>query len=676
MRNTSEPKRAPSWTARISVTKPDSRDDLAVGHRAVGHHDVVELQPLPRRHADAEHHRRGVLAAEDPADGHWFHVGGRYRGGARRFGDSEQWDGARRGARRERPPRSTVDGSARDNCTAGTDGPRPAASPPGCSWSPPWSTWVRPSPRRSASASRRWPCGAATPWPCTRRPRPSPPSPASLSLQLARGVRRGQRWAWAAAVVLLGLAAGGPHPQGPRRRGGGPQRRRRSSSSSSPGATSSAPTDRESVRRGAGTLLARPASSPSSSARSACSSRATAWPGASAGAVVSERLVGAVHHHHRGPSRHHAHHRAGRRRHRAGACRSAGCSCGPPSPPIAVRDLDSTRPATSLDHHGGDTLSYFALRDDKHHLRIGDTLVAYAVRNGVCLVSPDPIGPEDERADGVVGLPRPRHPPGLERGRAGAPARRGCPSTGQRHVAPLHRRRGRRRHRGVLADGGAMKGLRQAVNRIANHGYTIAFHDPAAGRPGLADQLRALDAREPARPGRAGLLDDALAAASTPATPACCSPSASTPTAYRPRSASTCRRPTSTATRSTSCAAARASTRTASPTSSSCAPSSTSGPPGHRGLSLNFAAMRAVLAGEMGDTMGRRMEKRVMERLSGTMQIESLWRYNAKFQPAWRRALPRLRLAREPGGRRPRRRQRRAVLGAARSSVASCRRRR
>jgi lysylphosphatidylglycerol synthetase-like protein (DUF2156 family) len=57
---------------------------------------------------------------------------------------------------------------------------------------------------------------------------------------------------------------------------------------------------------------------------------------------------------------------------------------------------------------------------------------------------------------------------------------------------------------------------------------------------------------------------------------------------------------------------------------------------GHRGLSLNFAAMRAVLAGEMGDTMGRRMEKRVMERLSGTMQIESLWRYNAKFQPAWR----------------------------------------
>jgi lysylphosphatidylglycerol synthetase-like protein (DUF2156 family) len=58
---------------------------------------------------------------------------------------------------------------------------------------------------------------------------------------------------------------------------------------------------------------------------------------------------------------------------------------------------------------------------------------------------------------------------------------------------------------------------------------------------------------------------------------------------------------------------------------------------GHRGLSLNFATMRAVLAGEMGDSVGRRVEKRVMEHLSDSMQIESLWRYNAKFQPTWRR---------------------------------------
>ena len=34
-------------------------------------------------------------------------------------------------------------------------------------------------------------------------------------------------------------------------------------------------------------------------------------------------------------------------------------------------------------------------------------------------------------------------------------------------------------------EGGARKGLRQAVNRIANYGYTISFHDPARIDPEL-----------------------------------------------------------------------------------------------------------------------------------------------------------------------------------------------
>ena len=49
--------------------------------------------------------------------------------------------------------------------------------------------------------------------------------------------------------------------------------------------------------------------------------------------------------------------------------------------------------------HGADTLAYFALRDDKDWFFTGHSVVAYAVRNGVCLVSPDPIGPPEERAD-------------------------------------------------------------------------------------------------------------------------------------------------------------------------------------------------------------------------------------------------------------------------------------
>jgi lysylphosphatidylglycerol synthetase-like protein (DUF2156 family) len=56
---------------------------------------------------------------------------------------------------------------------------------------------------------------------------------------------------------------------------------------------------------------------------------------------------------------------------------------------------------------------------------------------------------------------------------------------------------------------------------------------------------------------------------------------------------------------------------------------------GYEVLSLNFAAMRAVLSGDRGDGIGTKMEKWVLERLSNSMQIESLWRFNAKFEPQW-----------------------------------------
>ncbi|MDQ6697881.1 MAG: phosphatidylglycerol lysyltransferase domain-containing protein, partial [Actinomycetota bacterium] len=71
--------------------------------------------------------------------------------------------------------------------------------------------------------------------------------------------------------------------------------------------------------------------------------------------------------------------------------------------PVVASRL-AARPAESLSHarrlveqYGGDTLAYFALRDDKRFFFSGDTLIAYAVYQGVCLVSPDPIGPLAER---------------------------------------------------------------------------------------------------------------------------------------------------------------------------------------------------------------------------------------------------------------------------------------
>ena len=77
--------------------------------------------------------------------------------------------------------------------------------------------------------------------------------------------------------------------------------------------------------------------------------------------------------------------------------------------PVVDRRLSSGRAAMGrraaelrardiVRRHGTGTLDYFALRDDKQWFFHRDSLVAYAVFGGVCLVSPDPIGPFSERA--------------------------------------------------------------------------------------------------------------------------------------------------------------------------------------------------------------------------------------------------------------------------------------
>ncbi|MDA8026208.1 MAG: phosphatidylglycerol lysyltransferase domain-containing protein [Actinomycetota bacterium] len=56
---------------------------------------------------------------------------------------------------------------------------------------------------------------------------------------------------------------------------------------------------------------------------------------------------------------------------------------------------------------------------------------------------------------------------------------------------------------------------------------------------------------------------------------------------------------------------------------------------GCKGLSLNFATMRAIIAGDGEDALSTRVERWFLKRLSDTMQIESLWRFNSKFSPTW-----------------------------------------
>ncbi len=56
---------------------------------------------------------------------------------------------------------------------------------------------------------------------------------------------------------------------------------------------------------------------------------------------------------------------------------------------------------------------------------------------------------------------------------------------------------------------------------------------------------------------------------------------------------------------------------------------------GATGLALNFATLRAVLAGEAGDSWSKRMQAVIARQLSSSMQIESLWKHNAKYRPTW-----------------------------------------
>jgi lysylphosphatidylglycerol synthetase-like protein (DUF2156 family)/UDP-2,3-diacylglucosamine pyrophosphatase LpxH len=292
------------------------------------------------------------------------------------------------------------------------------------------------------------------------------------------------------------------------------------------------------------------------------------------------------------------------------------------------RDLERARKVVR--RYGADTLAYFALRDDKQFFYWGDSVVAFAVHHGVCLVSPDPIGPASERvavwrafrsfADGhgwsiaVIGasagwLPVYRRDGLVDR------------YIGDEAVVDVRRFR---------LEGKRNKALRQAVNRVARNGYHVEFHDPAELSEDLAEELRRLmthSRRGEVERGFSMTLSRLFEPADTGLLLAVAFDAEGRPAAF-------CQYVPAPAINGWSLDLMRRA----------------DGPQpngltdfvlvetirhlqenGATGLGLNFAAMRAVLAGEAGS----RLERRVLEQLSETMQIESLWRFNAKFNPDW-----------------------------------------
>ncbi len=285
---------------------------------------------------------------------------------------------------------------------------------------------------------------------------------------------------------------------------------------------------------------------------------------------------------------------------------------------------------------GAGTLDYFALRSDKEHFFERDGLIAYAVHNGVALVSPDPICPVEERRSLWASFRKFADEHGWSVAVLAA---------GQEWL-PVYQASGMRNlyigDEGVVdvrtlsLEGGAKKGLRQAVNRIAKYGYTISFHDPARIDPALAAAVGEVTAKSRRGgvergfsmtlgrifdPADTGLL---LAVAHGPGEGA-------PPVAF-------CQFVPAPGINGYSLDLMRREpgdhpnglldfilVRTIEHLREQ----------SYAGLGLNFAMMRAVLAGEAGDRLSTKLERFVLKRMSDTMQIESLWRFNAKFDPHW-----------------------------------------
>ena len=300
----------------------------------------------------------------------------------------------------------------------------------------------------------------------------------------------------------------------------------------------------------------------------------------------------------------------------------------------AGRRLDHARAVELVGRYGGGTLDYFILRDDKRLFFSGDTVIGYAVRFGVCLVSPDPIGPAGERA----------HAWSAFRAYADEQGWTLAVLAASEEWLPIYK------SYGMLAiyagdeavvdsatfslEGGSRKSLRQAVNRVARHEYSVSFHDPNEVSPEVRESLQDLMGRSRrggVERGFSMTLGRLFDSRDVGLLIAVCRAADGTPAAF-------CQFVPSRAIGGWSLDLMRRDigqhpnglldfviVETIRHVASG----------GGGGVGLNFATMRAVLADQGPSGPIRRVQRWVLHRLSDNMQIVSLWHFNAKFGPRW-----------------------------------------
>ncbi len=144
--------------------------------------------------------------------------------------------------------------------------------------------------------------------------------------------------------------------------------------------------------------------------------------------------------------------------------------------------------------HGTDTLSFFKLRSDKHYFFSGDrrAFVGYRIENGVLLLSGDPVGPQDAFRALLRELRGFADTRGLKLGAVGASER----------VCPLYEELGLRSiYLGDEAiidvgefslEGRAIRKVRQSVSRLTKAGYRVELHELATLEPSTVAEAEAV----------------------------------------------------------------------------------------------------------------------------------------------------------------------------------------
>nr|WP_246314911.1 phosphatidylglycerol lysyltransferase domain-containing protein [Kineococcus aurantiacus] len=288
--------------------------------------------------------------------------------------------------------------------------------------------------------------------------------------------------------------------------------------------------------------------------------------------------------------------------------------------------------------HGGGTLDYFALRDDKDFFFVtfpeGEGVVAHSVRNGVCLVSPDPVGPAGRGGALLTEFLDHVERNGWSVAVVGAGAA----------WLPLYEAVGLRPvylgDEAVLdcsrfsLKGSSMKSLRGSVNRVTKAGITVEFLDgptmPAEvkaellaisgqSRQGEAERGYSMTLSRLFDPADTGVLvsvarfADGRPAGFVQWTPA---------PGIEGYSLDVMRR--STAEDVPNGLTDALVVATAQHLAEN----------GMRGLGLNFAVLREVVSGEREGAVAD-LGRRALHALSRSAQIESLWKFNAKYDPQW-----------------------------------------